>query len=197
MGVKRVVDTSFWDDDKVIENFSPEDKLFFLYLMTNPHSKQLGVYHINRKQMSFELGYSPEAVDVLIARFEDDYKVIRYSRKTNEVAIKNYLRYSIVKGGKPVEDMLLKEIDAIKDRSLLQWIHDSICGTTGLNETVQQILPLLNVNAFENVFEKENENDVSSPRIVDTNRCDDTGDESIHESSKGIAAIVDPEVMPF
>lgn len=187
MGIKRVIDTSFWDDDMVIESFSPEDKLFFLYLMTNPHTKQLGVYHVNRKSMSFELGYTLEAVDVLLARFEDDYKVIRYSRTTNEMAIKNYLKHSIVKGGKPVEDLLVKEIAEVKDRSLLKWIHDSICTAKNLNDTVKKVLPLLNDNVsendnvFENVF--ENENEVSSTRHVATNRYDDTPDES--------------EVMPF
>lgn len=191
MGIKRVVDVSFWDDDIVLESFSPEDKLFFLYLMTNPHSKQLGIYHINRKSMSFELGYSPEAVDVLLSRFEDDYKVIRYSRKTNELAIKNYLRHSIVKGGKPVEDLLVKEIAEVKDRSLLAWIHDSICNATNLNDTVKKVLPLLNDNVPENVFDNvsenvldnvsENDNEVSSRRPVITNRLNDTMDESSEE----------------
>ena len=89
MGVKRIVDTSFWNDDKVIETFSPEDKLFMLYLLTNPHTTQLGVYPISKKYMAFELGYSIEAVSVLIDRFENKYKMIKYSNETKEVAVKN------------------------------------------------------------------------------------------------------------
>lgn len=49
MSVKRVVDTQFWNDDKVVDCFSPEDKLFMLYLMTNPHTTQLGIYPVNEK----------------------------------------------------------------------------------------------------------------------------------------------------
>ena len=49
MGIKRVIDTSFWTDGKVDE-FSPEDKYFMLYLLTNPFSKQLGIYEISVKQ---------------------------------------------------------------------------------------------------------------------------------------------------
>lgn len=158
MSVKRVIDTAFWNDDKVQDVFSPEDKLFFLYLMTNPHTKQLGVYHITRKSMAFELGYSLETIDLLIDRFVYEYKVIKYSRETSEIAIKNYLRYSIVKGGKPVETLLKKEISEIKDRSLLLWIHDNIFDTPGLNETVSNILPLLNANENVNGKEKENGN---------------------------------------
>ena len=101
MGIKRIVDTDFWLDDKVVDMFSPEDKLFFLYLMTNPHTTQLGIYQINRRVMAFEIGYSTDSINVLLDRFENDYKVIRYSKTTSEVAIKNYLRHSIIKGGKP------------------------------------------------------------------------------------------------
>ncbi|MBQ2324639.1 MAG: hypothetical protein II377_00160, partial [Clostridia bacterium] len=40
----------------------------------------------------------------LLERFESTYEMIIFSRSTNEIAIKNFLRHSIVKGGKPVED---------------------------------------------------------------------------------------------
>ena len=103
MGIKRVVDTSFWTDDKVIENFSPEDKLFMLYIMTNPHTTQLGIYALSKKVMAFETGYSTDTISVLLDRFETKYDLIKYSNETKELAIKNYLRHSIIKGGKPVE----------------------------------------------------------------------------------------------
>ena len=102
MAVKRIVSTEFWVDDKVVDSFTPEDKLFFLYLLTNPHTTQLGIYHINKKNMSFELGYTIDAINVLLDRFENKYKIIKYSLETNAIAIKNYLKHSIVGGGKPV-----------------------------------------------------------------------------------------------
>ena len=71
MGIKRIVDVQFWNDDKVLEYFSPEDKLFMLYLMTNPHTTQLGIYAINKKHMSFELGYTIDVINVLLDRFEN------------------------------------------------------------------------------------------------------------------------------
>ena len=167
MAIKRVVSTEFWTDPKVIEMFSPEDKLFFLYLMTNPHTTQLGIYQISRKVMAFELGYSLEAVSVLIERFENRYKLIKYSAETSEIAIRNYLKHSIVKGGKPVEDLLAKEIKSVKDLGLLKYIHDSLAGVDELNASVVNILPLLVKN--------DNDND---------NDNDDSYHESYHESSK-------------
>lgn len=165
MAIKRIVSTEFWTDPKVIEMFSPEDKLFFLYLMTNPHTTQLGVYQISKRVMSFELGYSLEAVTVLIDRFENKYGLIKYSAETSEVAIKNYLKHSIVKGGKPVEDLLAKEISEVKDHSLLEYVHDSLSDVDNLNVSVCKILPLLKENDNDN----DNDNDDSLPCKV-TNR---------------------------
>lgn len=166
MGIKRVVDTDFWMDDKVIDMFSPEDKLFMLYLLTNPHTTQLGIYPINRKVIAFELGYSLEAVCVLLDRFETKYDIIRYSKVTGEVAVKNYLRHSIIKGGKPVEDLLKKEILNVKDKSLLAYVHCELSEHDNLNEAVKNSLYLMNDNENDN----DNDNDVSLPiqqRFVD------------------------------
>lgn len=159
MGVKRIVDTQFWDDDKVVDVFSPEDKLFMLYLMTNPHTTQLGIYPINKKVMAFELGYSIDTISILLERFENKYKIIKYSNETKEIAIKNYLKYSIVKGGKPVEDLLIKEIASIKDKKLLTYVYDNIKDFDNLNITVKSILNKL--NEYDNEKDNDNDNDVS------------------------------------
>ena len=118
MGIKRIVDTGFWTDGKV-DDFSPEDKYFMLYLLTNPFSTQLGIYEISIKQVAFQIGYSIDAVKVLIDRFENKYGVIIFSPETNEIAIKNYLYHSIVKGGAPVRDCLIKEMKAVKAKHLI------------------------------------------------------------------------------
>lgn len=153
--IKRIVDVDFWTDDKVVEMFSPEDKLFFIYLLTNPHTTQLGIYPISRKVMAFELGYSTDTVSVLLDRFENKYGMIKYM--DGEIAIKNCLRHSIVKGGKPVEDLLIREINQVKHKSLLKWVYESVKNSRDLNETVSKILPLLNANENDN----DNDNDES------------------------------------
>ena len=157
MGIKRIVDVQFWNDDKVLEYFSPEDKLFMLYLMTNPHTTQLGVYPINKKHMSFELGYTIDVINVLLDRFENKYEMIKYSNETKEIAIKNYLKHSIIKGGKPVEDCLMKEIKQVKDKSLLGYVYSNIKDCESLNDTVKKVIKIF--NEYENKNENENEND--------------------------------------
>lgn len=168
MGIKRIVDTSFWTDGKVDE-FSPEDKYFMLYLLTNPFSTQLGIYEISIKQVAFQLGYSVDAVKVLLERFEDKYGVIAYSKATNEIAIMNFLRHSIVKGGAPVRDCLVKEMKAVKNRDLIDRVFLHIKGYEGLNETVKNIIAeyeekngiLHYCNEKQNDNDNENDNDVS------------------------------------
>lgn len=161
MGIKRIVDVQFWNDDKVLEYFSPEDKLFMLYLMTNPHTTQLGVYAINKKHMSFELGYTIDVVNVLLDRFENKYEMIKYSNDTKEIAIKNYLKHSIIKGGKPVEDCLTKEIKQVKDKSLLGFVYSNLKDCESLNDTVKKIIESLNEydNNNDNEYDNENDND--------------------------------------
>ena len=150
MSVKRVVDTQFWNDDKVVDFFSPEDKLFMLYLMTNPHTTQLGIYAINEKVMAFELGYSLDTINVLLDRFENKYKIIKYCKETKEIAIKNYLKYSIVRGGKPVEDLLTKEISQVKNKSLMKFVYENVINYSNINESVKNILNNYNDNDNDN-----------------------------------------------
>lgn len=155
MGIKRIVDTDFWTDDKVMVEFSPEDKLFMLYLLTNPHTTQLGVYKILTKQMAFELGYSSDTINILMDRFESKYNMIRYSKETSEIAVRNYLKYSIVKGGKPVLDLLSREANRVKDKSLLTYIKES--ASLSENATVKEFCDLFNDNENENENDNDNE----------------------------------------
>ena len=171
MGIKRVVDVDFWNDDKVLEMFSPEDKLFMVYLLTNPHTTQLGIYSINVRHMAFELGYSIDTVKVLLERFQDKYNIIKYDYGTKEIAVKNYLVYSIIKGGAPVRDCLIKELKHVKNKKLIEYVFGNIKGNDLLNATVQNLIKeyeeangeimFTNEKENKNENENENENDVS------------------------------------
>lgn len=161
MGVKRIVDVSFWTDNKVDE-FSPEDKFFMLYLLTNPFTTQLGIYEISIKQAAFQMGYSIDAFNVLLDRFETKYRMIVYSKETGEIAIKNFLRHSIIKGGKPVEDCIKRDMSKVKNRKLLDFVFSSISGKDDLNETVKKIISEYeHENDIHNDNDNDNDNEVS------------------------------------
>ena len=126
MAIFRHIQTAFWKDPKIIEDMTPEDRLFFLYILTNPSTTQIGVYNITKKQMAFELGYSIEVINSLVNRFENQHNVIKYNEETREICIINWGKYNLNKGGKPIVDCVKKEVSQVKDKSLLKIIADKI-----------------------------------------------------------------------
>ena len=127
MAIYRHVHVEFWKDPKVLEELTPEDKLFFIYLLTNPNTTQIGVYKITKKQIAFELGFSIESVNVLMDRFINNYGLIKYNSDTREICLKNWGKYNLNKLGKPMLDCVKSELKNVDDKSLLEFIKPSIC----------------------------------------------------------------------
>ncbi|MGG0681452.1 conserved phage C-terminal domain-containing protein [Bacillus altitudinis] len=126
----RHVQTTFWQDPKVTEEMTPEDRYFFLYLITNPNTTQIGIYTITKKQIAFDIGYSIESVNSLMDRFENHHKLILYNNNTREMAIKNWPKYNLNKGGKPILDCVTKELNEVKDKSLVSALYPKIENTS-------------------------------------------------------------------
>ena len=205
MPIKRLIDTRFWSDGQVLDSYSPEDKLFALYLRTNPHSSQLGVYALPRRTMSFEIGYTPEAIAVLLDRFQTKYHDIVYSDATQEVAILGYLKSSIIKGGKPVLDLLKRELEEVVDGGLLLHLHEAMADFLGLStrEVDGQILKLIEAELqrrglrTQNQNDKDNDNEInhdneiyndneeSSGRNVGTNRTHESLPRIMDQTASG------------
>ncbi|WP_106494928.1 hypothetical protein [Lentibacillus sp. Marseille-P4043] len=122
----RMVHTEFWDDPKVVEEMTPEDKLFFLYLLTNSNTTQIGIYQITKKQMAFDIGYSIESINSLLDRFINYHGLVIYNTETREIAIKNWGRYNFNRGGKPILDCVRSELKLVKDESLIPFVGDRI-----------------------------------------------------------------------
>lgn len=184
MGIKRVVDTDFWTDEKV-EQFTPEEKYFWIYLLTNPYTRQLGIYHITKKQMSFQLGYDVETVTKLLDRFENEYKMIRYIE--SEVAIRNSLKHSIVKGGKPVEDCLLADLKRVKHKELIDWVFDNL---EDPNATVEKVISIWKKERTKERNDNDNDND-SIVNVSSTIRND--GTIPVYDPSKNKSLAIEQE----
>ena len=106
MAIFRKLHTAFWQDAKVIEELTPEDKFFFIYLLTNPATTQIGIYQITKKQMSFEL--------------------VKYNPYTREIALKNWGKYNLDRSGKPMLDCVKKELEEVSDISLIEYVSKGI-----------------------------------------------------------------------
>ena len=101
---------------------NPREKLFFLYLLTCPYSKQIGIYKISIKQIAFDLGFTKPFVKSTLLKFQDEYNIIRYNEDTNEIAIFNWGKYNLIRLGKPMEMCIEKELKEVKDLSLIEYV---------------------------------------------------------------------------
>ncbi|MEK1828697.1 hypothetical protein AAAC51_05495 [Priestia megaterium] len=61
-----------------------------------------------------------------LQRFENQHKVIKYNTETREIALLNWGKYNLNKGGKPVLDCVAKELGEVKDLQLLVEVANSI-----------------------------------------------------------------------
>lgn len=189
--IKRIVNTKFWQDEKVLDNYSVEDKYFMLYILTNPRTSQLGIYKLPKKIASFETGYTREVIEVLLQRFRDKYQNILYNDKTQEISLLNSLKYSIVKGGAPVISLLEKELSQVESDELIlatyKHMYDwwSKSGRS-FDKTVMEMFEkeleqrkvTKKINGNENVNDNENDNEESYPDSYTDSYPESSKDES-------------------
>ncbi len=113
MAIFRNIHISFWEDSKVQEEMSINEKYFFLYLLTNTHTSQIGCYEITIRQMQYETGLDKSEIEKYLDRFEKELGIIEYSKTTKELLIKNWYKYNFTKSPKMFSH-IKKEMQNIK-----------------------------------------------------------------------------------
>ncbi len=122
MAIYRNISLTFWEDSKIVDDFTPEDRYFLLYLLTNPHTNLIGCYEVSIKQMTNELGFNDRnKVEGLLIRMEQVHKIILYSKETKEVLIKNWHKYNWTKSEK-LKKPLMENIENIKSEKLKKYM---------------------------------------------------------------------------
>ena len=106
MAIYRNIQLSFWTDNKVEDEFTPEDKYFYLYLMTNPQTNICGCYEVSYSQLTNQTGYSKDTIIRLLDRFENEHKVIKYSKTNKEILLLNWYKYNWSKSEKVLKGVL-------------------------------------------------------------------------------------------
>ena len=135
----RQIQTNFWSNTYIQEEMTAEDKYFYLYLMTNEFTTQIGIYSITKKQMAFDLGYSIESVQALLQRFETYHKLIKYDTETREIVLLKWAETNLNIGGKPVQDLIKKEISQVKNKEFLFLMFES-CPENSLKNFIASLL---------------------------------------------------------
>ncbi|MBU5299394.1 DnaD domain protein [Clostridium sporogenes] len=120
MAKYRQLYTEFWKDGFVVE-LEPEEKYFYLYLLTNANTSQCGIYELPKKIIENETGYNRETVDNLIKKFEE-YKKIIYSEETKEIIILNWFKYNEPNNINAIK-CVNKELKKIKNRNFVKKLY--------------------------------------------------------------------------
>ncbi|MDF2510442.1 MAG: hypothetical protein K0S04_308 [Herbinix sp.] len=119
MAVYRMIHISFWQDSFVL-NLTPEEKYFYIYLMTNSKTNQIGCYELPMKIIEMETGYVKETVEKLLSRFQDNYGKIKYCG--SELLLRNWHKYSWSKSPK-VFSCMKNEYESIKNPEFKSYIE--------------------------------------------------------------------------
>ncbi|MCS4478309.1 hypothetical protein JTT08_10845 [Clostridium botulinum] len=124
MAKYRQLHTQFWSDGFVLD-LTPEEKYFYLYLMSNTKTSQCGVYELPLRVIEMETGYNRETVIKLIKRFID-YKKIKYDEETKEIMIFNWVKYNVPNNINSIK-CINKELKNIKNKEFIKILYLKYC----------------------------------------------------------------------
>lgn len=77
MATQRYISTSFWDDPWVT-TLNKDEKLLYLYFLTNPLTHIAGIYQISIRRMVFDTGIDEQEIKNILIKFEKDKKAYYY-----------------------------------------------------------------------------------------------------------------------
>lgn len=111
----------FWSDDYVLE-LNKDQKLVYVYIITNEKTTQCGIYELPLKKATTELSMSAEEFLIHLKKFNDDKK-IQYSLETQEICVINWLKHNENSSWKTME-RVKKELSKIKNPNLVVLLYD-------------------------------------------------------------------------
>ena len=121
--------------------------------------------------MSFDLGHSIESVNALVKRFEEQHKLIKYDTKTKEIVIIKWGGLNLNRGGKPIEDLIKKELLEVKNKGFLSVMLND-CPDNSLKKIIEDF-----VKAGEVEFMPSKDIRKRYMRLREKNQCFYTGKE--------------------
>ena len=160
MQKNRYINTRMWRDN-IFSNLNPNEKLLFLYLLTNPDTNIAGIYEIPLKQIALDVGLNKENIVKILKRFKEIDKIFYVD---GWIFIKNFIKYQkvnpkietgIEKVKKSIPENIylkLQEID-----SLLKPIYTPRRSSNYKNK---------NKNKNKNIIEQKNSTNFSESGII-------------------------------
>ncbi|MFJ5565238.1 DnaD domain-containing protein [Lysinibacillus xylanilyticus] len=178
MAKYRNVHTTFWDDGFVLD-LTPEEKYFYLYLMTNGNTTQCGIYELPYRVIEMHTGYNRETVQKLLHRFVE-YGKITYNEATKEIILNNWAKYNFINSPK-VKKCIEKELLAVKH---LPFVRSYVTSLEQLGYRIDTVSILLEEKSEPKVPNSSNgEGSIPYQYPIDT-PCKDYGEEEEEEEEE-------------
>lgn len=133
MEVFTRVERGYWQDEFILE-LTPEQKFFYLYLMSNSKVNTLGAYVFPMTMSTLELGYNRDTVKKLLDHFVEAGKIM-YDETTNEVFLLNWPKRNWTKRTATLR-ALKKDFDALKSPALREKISVMLSAFTDGEEAI-------------------------------------------------------------
>ena len=105
----RQIETNFWEDNYII-TLTNLERLFFLYLFTNPKVNMCGIYELPDKIICYTLDLTLSDLGLLKAKLEKDNKFYFYR---GWVFIINFSKHNMYSPAKPVVASFVKDYNNI------------------------------------------------------------------------------------
>lgn len=178
MAKYRNVHTTFWEDGFVLD-LTPEEKYFYLYLMTNSNTTQCGIYELPYRVIEMHTGYNRETVQKLLQRFVE-YGKITYNESTKEIMLNNWAKYNFINSPK-VKKCIEKELLAVKH---IPFVRSYVTSLEQLGYRIDTISILLEEKSKPKVPNTSNgEGSIPYPYPINTSSID-YGEEREEEREK-------------
>jgi hypothetical protein len=121
----KVLSNDFWKDPELV-GLTSDERYFYMYLLTNRQTTQIGIYKISMSKIAFDMEFSLDSVEFLMERFAEDHQLIRYNAETREIAIKNWGKYILRFEGEESIDSMISEFYEVEDLSLIEFVLPSL-----------------------------------------------------------------------
>lgn len=144
MSKQRYINTKMWEDSWFVQ-LDPIEKLFFIYLLTNPMTNIIGAYELSKGTIGRATGLESRVVDEILSRFEKASKVFYVN---GWVVLPNFVKHQNYKSPKIQKGIEIELQDIPTDVKRLIKIPYAY----GI-DTVSHLIKL-NTNGIEPVLEE-------------------------------------------
>lgn len=139
MATYRNVSTAFWSDTKVMDEYTPNEKYFMLWSLTNTYTNIIGCYEVSLKQIARDLGFDTKNEIHLVEEIINSltaHDTIEYDFQTKELLVKNWHKYNWSESPK-LDKPLYENISKVKNKKF----HDYLALIYNERLTISKKLP--------------------------------------------------------